>query len=171
MFIPLLTVGCFHNEVLSGYPMRAIHDIERAKSEERKIDRYRYFTRRCWKHCLQDLCTEWERERAQKHRHGCVNCVTLLQLLEYNLWGDKQEELGKETCTVVVLWTVFTLPLQKVLSRAEPASAVHHKSTHGRKYTLKCYDGGANMPQTDQMTFFEFEWQSEEMDYGCRSLL
>lgn len=31
-----------------------------------------------------------------------------------------------------------------------PGSVIQHKSTHGRKHTLKCYDEGANMPQTVQ---------------------
>lgn len=129
------------------YTKRLIHDMEkRAESQERDetldLILFEVFTG--------SMHRMREREIAQKHTHGCVKCLTPLCRCGNSLWGDKEEEQGKRRCiVVVVLWTAIMWPLLKV-----SGSAVHHKSTHGRKYTLKCHNEGANMPQTDQETAF-----------------
>lgn len=62
VFIHLLTVGCFHSEVLSDLPSkRAIHNMDRAKSEER----YGYFT-------AYRIYAQNEREKEHENTHMVV---------------------------------------------------------------------------------------------------
>lgn len=74
--------------------------------------------------------------RAHKHTHGCVKCVTPLRPWEQS--GNTGEEVEEKRCVVVVLWTVIMLRVQ---AQKCPTRVLMGK-------TFRCYDGGANMPQT-----------------------
>lgn len=124
------------------YVRGVIHNMERGRDTETSPGCRTLFT------------GSMHRMRARKstklHTHGFVKCVTLSCLLQFSLWRDKEGGWRRERCTGPVLWTnVFLICHYQKSSVGQTSAQQHHGGTHGRKYTLKCYDEGANMPQTD----------------------